>query len=75
MERMAFALPDKPSIAVLPFANKSSESDQDYFADGIADNIITALSRTSEMNVIAQNSTFTYKDKPIDIQKVGKAHC
>jgi len=62
----------RPSIAVLPFTNMSSETEPEYFADGIADNIITALSRTSGMNVIAQNSTFAYKGKPIDIQEVGK---
>ena len=61
MEKMAFPLPEKPSIAVLPFTNMSGEPQQEYIADGITENIITALSKISEMFVIAQNSTFTYK--------------
>ncbi len=58
---MAFPLPDKPSIAVLPFVNLSGDATQDYLGEGIADNIITALSRISDMFVIARTSTFTYK--------------
>lgn len=65
-------LPKKPSIAVLPFTNMSPNAEQEFLADGLADNIITALSRTSEMAVIAQNSTFAYKGKPINIQQIGK---
>ena len=65
-------LPERPSIAILPFTNMSSEKEQEYLSDGIAGNIITALSRTSEMNVIAQNSTFAYKGNPVYIQEVGK---
>ena len=72
MEKVATALPEKPSIAVLPFNNLSGDSDQDYLADGITENIITALSKIPEMLVIARNSVFTYKDKPIKIQQVGQ---
>jgi TolB-like protein len=65
-------LPDKPSIAVLPFQNMSSDPEQDYFADGIAEEIITALSRFRELFVIARNSTFTYKGRAIDVKRVGR---
>ena len=61
VERMAFPLPDKPSIAVLPFDNLSDDRQQGYFADGIADDIITDLSRIPDLFVIARNSSFTYK--------------
>ena len=71
-ENAATALPEKPSIAVLPFDNLSGDSDQNYLADGITENIITALSKIPEMLVIARNSVFTYKDKPIKIQQVGQ---
>ena len=71
-ENAATALPEKPSIAVLPFDNLSGDPDQDYLADGITENIITALSKIPEMFVIARNSVFTYKDKPIKIQQVGQ---
>ena len=67
----AIALPDKPSVAVLPFANMSDESGQDYFADGITDDIITELSRFSELLVIARNSSFQYKGQAVDIRRVG----
>ena len=73
VEKMAFPLPDKPSIAVLPFDNLSGDSDQEYIADGITENIITALSKISEIFVIASNSTFTYKGKPVKIQQVSEA--
>jgi TolB-like protein len=66
------ALPDKPSIAVLPFANMSGDSEQDYFADGIAEEIITALSRCSWLFAIARNSSFTYKGKAVDVRQVGR---
>jgi adenylate cyclase len=65
-------LPDKPSIAVLPFQNMSEALDQDYFADGMVEEIITALSRIRSLFVIARNSTFTYKDRAVDVRQVGK---
>jgi len=71
-DKMALPLPDKPSIAVLPFDNLSGDAEQEYLADGITENIITALSKIPEMLVIARNSAFTYKDKPIKIQQVGQ---
>jgi TolB-like protein len=64
-------LPDKPSIAVLPFTNMSGDPEQDYFADGMAEEIITALSRCSWLFVIARNSSFTYKGKAVDVRQVG----
>ena len=66
------ALPDKPSIAVLPFANISGEADQEYFADGIVEDIITALSQVASFLVIARNSTFTYKGTSPNIRHVGR---
>jgi adenylate cyclase len=72
VEKMAFPLPEKPSIAVLPFSNMSGEPQQEYIADGITENIITALSKISEMFVIARNSTFTYKGKPVKIKQVAE---
>jgi adenylate cyclase len=72
VERMAFPLPDKPSIAVLPFDNLSGDSEQDYIADGFSENIITALSSISQMFVIARNSSFTYKGKPVKVQQVSE---
>jgi TolB-like protein/class 3 adenylate cyclase/Tfp pilus assembly protein PilF len=66
------ALPDKPSIAVLPFQNMSGDPEQEYFADGIVEDIITALSRFKSLFVIARNSTFTYKGKAVDIKQVGR---
>ena len=71
-EMMAFPLPDKPSIAVLPFENLSGDPDQEYIADGITENIITGLSQIPEMFVIARNSTFTYKGKPVKIRQVSE---
>jgi len=65
-------LPDKPSIAVLPFANMSGDPEQEYFADGITEDIITALSRISNLLVVARNSTMVYKGKTIDIRQVGR---
>jgi adenylate cyclase len=70
-EHLAFPLPDKPSIAVLPFDNLSGDSGQEYVADGMTEDIITALSQTSSLFVIARNSTFTYKGKPVKVQKVA----
>jgi adenylate cyclase len=66
------ALPDKPSIAVLPFANMSSDPEQEFFADGIAEDIITALSRYPSLFVIARNSCFTYKGRAVDVKQVGR---
>ncbi|MFB0519851.1 MAG: tetratricopeptide repeat protein [Desulfatiglandales bacterium] len=71
-ERMAFPLPDKPSIAVLPFVNMSGDAKQEYLADGITENIITALSKVPEVFVIARNSVFTYKGKPVKIRQVSE---
>jgi TolB-like protein/class 3 adenylate cyclase len=68
----ALALPDKPSIAVLPFTNLSSDPEQDYFADGIVEDIITALSRFKALFVIARNSSFTYKGRAVDVKQVGR---
>src|SRR5881392_3041812 len=65
-------LPDKPSIAVLPFQNLSGDPEQEYFADGIVEDIITALSRFKWLFVIARNSSFTYKGKAVDIKEVGR---
>jgi adenylate cyclase len=65
-------LPDKPSVAVLPLANMSSDPEQEYFADGIAEDIITALSRYPSLFVIARNSTFTYKGRAVDVKQVGR---
>ena len=66
------ALPDKPSIAVLPFTNMSGDTEQDYFADGMAEEIITALSRCNWLFVIARNSSFTYKGKTVDVRQIGR---
>ena len=65
-------LPDKPSIAVLPFANMSSDPEQEYFADGIAEDIITALSHIKQWFVVARNSSFAYKGRNVDIREVAK---
>jgi TolB-like protein/Tfp pilus assembly protein PilF len=71
-EKTPLPLPEKPSIAVLPFKNLSGDPKQDYIADGISENIISALSKISEMFVIASNSTFTYKGKPVKVQQVSE---
>ena len=68
----ALPLPDKPSIAVLPFQNMSGDPEQEYFADGMVEDIITALSRFKSLFVIARNSTFSYKGKSPDIRQVGR---
>jgi adenylate cyclase len=68
----ALPLPDKPSIAVLPFANMSGDPEQEYFADGMAEEIITALSRIRWLFVIARNSSFTYKGQAADVKQVGR---
>jgi len=72
VDRMAYPLPDKPSIAVLPFMNMSGDPDQDYIGDGLSENIISALSVSSDLFVIASNSTFTYKGKPVKVQQVAE---
>jgi adenylate cyclase len=66
------ALPDMPSIAVLPFQNMSGDPEQEYFADGMVEDIITGLSRSKSLFVIARNSSFTYKGKAVDIKRVGR---
>jgi adenylate cyclase len=73
-ERLSAAppLPDKPSIAVLPFENMSGDPEQEYFADGMAEDIITALSRFKALFVIARNSSFTYKGRAVDVKQVGR---
>ncbi|MGC2315983.1 MAG: winged helix-turn-helix domain-containing protein, partial [Bradyrhizobium sp.] len=67
----ALPLPEKPSIAVLPFTNLSSDLEQEYFADGMVDDIITALSRFKALFVIARNSSFTYKGRAVDVKQIG----
>ena len=73
-ERLSAAppLPDKPSIAVLPFENMSGDPEQEYFADGMVEEIITALSRFKWLFVIARNSSFTFKGKAVDVKEVGR---
>lgn len=68
IEKMAFPLPDKPSIAVLPFNNMSGDPEQEYFSDGLTEEIITTLAKVPKMFVIARNSTFTYKGKPVKLR-------
>jgi adenylate cyclase len=71
VDKMAYTLPDKPSIAVLPFANLSGDPEQEYFSDGITNDLIAALSRFGELLVIASNSVFTYKGKAVNVKEVG----
>jgi len=71
-EKMAYPLPDKPSIAVLPFDNMSKDPEQEYFSDGITENIITSLSKIPDLFVIARNSTSTYKGKPVEVKQVAE---
>jgi adenylate cyclase len=68
----ALPLPDKPSVAVLPFTNMSADPEQEFFADGIAEDVITALSRYPSLFVIARNSCFTYKGRAVDVKQVGR---
>jgi len=68
----ALSLPSKPSIAVLPFDNLSGDREQEYFADGVVEEIITALSRFSGLFVIARNSSFAYKGRAIDVKQIGR---
>src|SRR4029077_5261309 len=72
LAKPTLALPDKPSLAVLPFQNMSGDPEQEYFADGIVEDIITALSRVHWLFVIARNSSFTYKGKAVDVKTVGR---
>jgi TolB-like protein len=72
MKAPALALPNKPSIAVLPFQNMSGDAEQDYFCDGMVDDIITGLSRIKWLFVIARNTTFTYKGKSVDVKQIGR---
>ncbi len=72
LSKPTLSLPDKPSIAVLPFTNLSGDPGQDYFTDGIVEDIITELSRFGELFVIARNSSFKYKGKAIDVRDVGR---
>jgi adenylate cyclase len=69
---MAFPLPDMPSIAVLPFTNMSGDSEQEYFVDGMTEDLITDLSKLSGLFVISRNSTFTYKGKPVQVRQVAE---
>lgn len=71
-DHMAYPLPEEPSIAVLPFDNLSGDPEQDYLSDGLSEDIITDLSRFKEFFVIARNSTFTYKNKPVNIRQVAE---
>jgi TolB-like protein len=70
--RVALPLPERPSIAVLPFVNMSGDPEQEYFVDGMAEEIITALARCSWLFVIARNSSFTYKNKVVDVRQIGR---
>jgi len=71
-EKMAFPLPDKPSIAVLPFVNMSRDPEQEFFSDGMTEEIITALSKSPYLFVIARQSTFAYKGKPAKVKQVSE---
>jgi adenylate cyclase len=70
-EKMAFPLPDRPSIAVLPFVNMSDDPQQEYFSDGMTEDLITDLSKISGLFVIARNSVFQYKGKPVDVKRIS----
>jgi TolB-like protein len=70
--RRTLSLPDKPALAVLPFENMSGDPEQEYFVDGLVEDIITALSRLDWMFVIARNSSFTYKGRAVDVRQVGR---
>src|SRR4030065_947081 len=71
-EGSSLPLPDRPSIAVLPFANMSGDPDQEYFADGISEDLITGLSHIRWLFVIARNSTFVYKQRAVDVKQVSR---
>jgi adenylate cyclase len=72
VENMAYHLPDKPSIAVLPFENLSGDPKQEYFSDGLTEEIITGLSKVPYLFVISRNSSFTYKGKPVKTRQVAE---
>jgi TolB-like protein/tetratricopeptide (TPR) repeat protein len=72
VERMAYPLPDKPSIAVLPFTNMSNDVEQEFFADGMTEDLITDISKVSGLFVIARNSVFTYKGKAVQVRQVAE---
>jgi adenylate cyclase len=72
VEKMAFSLPDKPSIAVMPFTNMGADPEQEFFSDGLTEEIITALSKAPKLFVIARDSTFTYKRKPVKVRQVAE---
>ena len=65
-------LPSKPSIAILPFSNMSNDEDQEYFCDGITEDVITELSRFDNIFVISRNTSFTYKNKTVDLKTIAK---
>ena len=71
-DKLAFPLPDKPSVAVLPFTNRGSEKELEYFSDGLVEGIINGLSKSDNIFVIARNSTFTYKGKPVKVKQVAE---
>jgi adenylate cyclase len=73
MDKMSLSIPDKPSIAVLPFANNSIDPDQEYLSDGISGDIITDLSKIKGLTVIARNSSFSFRDKTTTVQEIGKS--
>jgi TolB-like protein len=72
MSRPRLTLPEKPSVAILPFQNMSGDPAQEYFADGVVEDIIIALSRFRNLFVIARNSSFTYKGRAVDVTQVGR---
>ena len=72
LDQQALALPDRPSIAVLPFQNMSSDPEQEYFADGMVDDIIAGLARIKWLFVISRNSSFVYKKRPAEVKRVGR---
>jgi len=72
VNRMQYPLPDKPSIAVLPFVNMSKDPEQEFFSDGLTEEIITNLSKSPYLFVIARNSTFKYKDRPVDVSQISE---
>jgi adenylate cyclase len=71
-EKMAFPLPDEPSIAVLPFVNMSGDPKQEFLCDGMTEEIITVLSKVPRLFVVARDSTFTYKGKPVKVKQVSE---
>jgi adenylate cyclase len=71
-EIAALALPDKPSVAVLPFTNMSGDPEQEFVSDGVAEDVITALSRYPSLFVIARNLSFTFKGRAVDVRQVGR---